>query len=283
MPSESDICKRVVEIRARERLSQASLAHAAGLTRNQLANVELCRTELKFWVGWKICKALNLNPAFLATGHPPERPFHDFDPEKAANRPISQGASFGAVCSSWLADALSVRAEGGADLESRGVSAQFIKAHESAIVSLAKTYIENLPKDQREFAFEHLCQAIRLEAFGAEAVRFHKAATQALAHQDEKANAQAEQLFGKGGLRNVLTDASTTFTSSGVKAQWPALKRKLQNATANAESRSRLMKFLKVDKTRISQWLTDSDSAREPGAETALRMLAWVEQQERAK
>jgi hypothetical protein len=65
-----------------------------------------------------------------------------------------------------------------------------------------------------------------------------------------------------------------------VKGQWPGLKRKLQEATAHPGSKSKLAKFLKVDLSRVSQWLSDAKGAREPGAEYALQMLYWVEHPE---
>jgi transcriptional regulator with XRE-family HTH domain len=78
-----------------------------------------------------------------------------------------------------------------------------------------------------------------------------------------------------------LTNTLTQFNIGGVKPLWPALKRRLQSATAETGKKSELAKFLRLDLTRVSQWLTDSESAREPGAEYALQMLHWVELQER--
>jgi transcriptional regulator with XRE-family HTH domain len=81
-----------------------------------------------------------------------------------------------------------------------------------------------------------------------------------------------------------LTNTATCSSFTGdVKKQWPALKQKLQQATAEAGAKSRLAKFLDVDLTRISQWLTASKRAREPGAEYALRMLYWVSHPELQK
>jgi hypothetical protein len=80
-----------------------------------------------------------------------------------------------------------------------------------------------------------------------------------------------------------LTKTATSISIAGVKPLWPALKQRLQTATAKTGKKSELAKFLKVDLTRVSQWLTDKKSAREPGAEYTLLMLHWVEQQGRQK
>ncbi|MBE0544003.1 MAG: helix-turn-helix transcriptional regulator [Verrucomicrobia bacterium] len=80
-----------------------------------------------------------------------------------------------------------------------------------------------------------------------------------------------------------LTETSGSFSSEGVKVkpQWPDLKRRLQKATTAIGAKTTLAKVLDVDPTQISQWLSESKSAREPGAEYALQMLQWVELQER--
>ncbi len=76
-----------------------------------------------------------------------------------------------------------------------------------------------------------------------------------------------------------LTQTATYETIAGVNNLWPALKRQLQSATAKTGKKSELAKFLHVDLTRVSQWLTDKKSAREPGAEYTLQMQAWVRKQ----
>jgi hypothetical protein len=81
--------------------------------------------------------------------------------------------------------------------------------------------------------------------------------------------------------KKLLTCVHASVKPSEVKAHWPLLKRRLQQATAESGEKSRLAEFLKVKLASVSQWLTDSDNAREPGAETTLRMLYWVEQEER--
>ncbi len=62
------------------------------------------------------------------------------------------------------------------------------------------------------------------------------------------------------------------------------LKKELQNATTDSGSRSKLANYLSVDLTQLSKWLTDADSAREPGAEYTLKdKLHWVKQNGRQK
>lgn len=81
-----------------------------------------------------------------------------------------------------------------------------------------------------------------------------------------------------------LTDTSEQPRSIGdvkIASQWPELKKRLQKATEEIGAKPALAKVLNVDPTQISQWLSESKSAREPGGDYALRLLKWVELQER--
>jgi transcriptional regulator with XRE-family HTH domain len=81
--------------------------------------------------------------------------------------------------------------------------------------------------------------------------------------------------------KTTLDTVHATVNSDDVKAQWPLLKKRLKAATAVAGSKTQLAEFVGVKLASVSQWLSDSESQREPGAETTLRLLQWVEQQER--
>ena len=84
-----------------------------------------------------------------------------------------------------------------------------------------------------------------------------------------------------GTQKEELTDVNDSVKPSDVKAQWPILKKRLQEATAEPGLKTAMARFLKVKNlASVSQWLTDSDNAREPGAEIALKMLYWLEHPE---
>jgi transcriptional regulator with XRE-family HTH domain len=84
--SERLIALRLKEARLRRNMSQSALAALMRLTRDQLASIETARVPLRFWNGWAACDhfALNLNPAWLASGEGAPNPFvfYGFDPEE---------------------------------------------------------------------------------------------------------------------------------------------------------------------------------------------------------
>lgn len=111
LPSEPEVCARVVALREKKGVTQHALAAAAWISQSQLANIEIKRRNVYFRIGWNICKALNVNQWFLATGQGPMEPFHNFDPQQIVGRRIKETASFVAVCCRRLADELERRNE----------------------------------------------------------------------------------------------------------------------------------------------------------------------------
>lgn len=58
------------------------------------------------------------------------------------------------------------------------------------------------------------------------------------------------------------------------------LIKRLKIATAFPGMKGKLAADMKVPRPRVSEWLTGK---KEPGGDTTLRLLKWVERQERAK
>jgi len=77
-----------------------------------------------------------------------------------------------------------------------------------------------------------------------------------------------------------LTKTATSSKLAEVKAQLPSLLERLNRATKETGKMSALAKFLGVPLASVSRWLSGK---REPGGEITLKMLHWVEQQERQK
>jgi transcriptional regulator with XRE-family HTH domain len=78
--------------------------------------------------------------------------------------------------------------------------------------------------------------------------------------------------------KRVLTDVTVTDNVSPVKSTMANLLERLNKATSQRGMKSKLAKVMGVPLPNISQWLSGE---REPGGETTLKLLHWVEQQER--
>jgi transcriptional regulator with XRE-family HTH domain len=77
---------------------------------------------------------------------------------------------------------------------------------------------------------------------------------------------------------NDLTGAETRIISVEVKAQLPNLLERLNRATEETGTMSALADYLGVPLASVSRWLSGK---RKPGGEITLKMLRWVEKQER--
>jgi DNA-binding transcriptional regulator YiaG len=80
--------------------------------------------------------------------------------------------------------------------------------------------------------------------------------------------------------KSPFTSVSESVNVSPVKPKLPSLLERLKSATSQRGKKTELAGFLGVSLVQVSQWLTGD---REPGGETTLRLLHWVEQQERQK
>ena len=73
-------------------------------------------------------------------------------------------------------------------------------------------------------------------------------------------------------------DTITGYSNTpAVKSEIERLVARLKRATAQPGKKAELARFMDVQPPRVSEWL----SGQEPGGEYALRLLKWVEQQER--
>ena len=81
---------------------------------------------------------------------------------------------------------------------------------------------------------------------------------------------------------NQLTETESEAKTKDVKPILPGLLARLRKATEEPGKKSELAKFLDAPLASVSRWLSaDPKVQREPGGEIALKMLHWVEAQER--
>jgi len=78
---EREVGARVRAARMAFRVSRGGLASLLVSTEDQLTNVELGRSALRFTTGWNLCYEFDLNPLWLAEGRQPVRGFHEISTE----------------------------------------------------------------------------------------------------------------------------------------------------------------------------------------------------------
>ncbi len=289
-PREIQICERVYHIRTQiAKWSQPDLARALGITQNQLAGVEYKRAPLRFSMAKFFCEKFDVNQRWLALGVKPVQP--KFDVPMEYSFLVKPNSLYSAVFDGWL-DGQTKQIEDsliemvGEDNFRTGNFDDAIFSHvrpgsEAPVQSLV-FYVKKVVALQ----LNQLPDDLRLK-YGNALLK----ATESFELKHSKRIAQTQSpaerkfLVDTGGLKeNALTETSKASKLVGevkIAPQWPTLKKRLQKATREIGAKPALAKILNVDPTQISQWLSESQSAREPGGDYALRMLKWVELQER--
>lgn len=239
---EKAVCNRLGSARRWAGLSQEDLADALGITRAQLANIETGRTELAFTLGWNACKRLDIRQLYLATGSQPVTPFFDAGPLEDLPSP---NISFRRACVAGPISDLLNMVDCGSDMVGPGGS---MEAYRRAASELFRTFLLRLPKDRYKDFLDTLYRAMmEFEAVSLKAV-------------------ENISLTGIPPIRN----------TSDMVRDLKSLRARLRTATSDYGKKAELARHLETSLPRISEWLSDT----EPGGETTLKLLNWVEQQE---
>ena len=254
--------ERLIGVRLRAfremlQIPRSRFAVTIGLGGERIASYEAGRAPLRYEVFRAVTQHYHISPRWLATevGSPKlPTPFND----AAILGLVKPRALFSEVYDMHLA----------AGLEKERVEAE---SHLNVVVKTMDPLLEFLRDDsfpmstRRKWAKRFLNKLVPLKKKMSRDLKLRKRVREKVVKLSE------------------LTNSLTSCNVLGMQSEWTVFKRRLQDATAKPGVKTKLAEFLGLDLTRVSQWLTDSKNAREPGAEYALKMLRWVEQQERQK
>lgn len=281
------ICARVKEFREQVKWSQADFSAQLGITLNQLASIEYGRTPLRYNIAWQLRIIFGVSLEWLSVG--------EFSPDLVGMDDLPPLDSTGLAESALLSE-VSDKVHGEVPdvsyRKKRVRKAKIDKAEVShrAFISMALAHkidewIARVPDGYTADFSDKLFNLgnTYLKALPTEPIDLVNARLDALMWERMRRELRQRVPAGSVVPKSCLTDKTTSDKTDGVKSEWFKLKKKIQAVTANAGSKSKLADFLCVDLTQLSKWLTDSDSAREPGADYTLRMQAWVNDPKRQK
>jgi transcriptional regulator with XRE-family HTH domain len=266
---ESAICKRLAEARYLRRLTQSELADLAQIRRERLASYEQARAPLRYDVALRLCQALDINQRWLATGNGVYCPAV---PIRLGNR--GSLLKYKALFSEVYDEVLAVEIERAQT--KLNVTQSLSESPEQAVwilTTLLSNYLRYIPR----MFWKDFCDAIGLQAMG----QFH-----AIMRMAEKEKDPARwichnpdiQISPDADKKNVLTVTSENSKSEGVKTEMQKLLDTVRRLTQATGKKKALAKFLRVPQPRISEWLSGK---YEPGGQNTLKLINWVQQQER--
>lgn len=238
------------EFRTEAGISQAEFARRAGVDSRALGTYEHGRVPLPFYVFLRAYKQFNISPLWLAIGAGTKRLDWYFE-EDYFSRAIGERELFSAV---WDRDLKKSCARESANLvETIGFTICDLDELNNDL-----GHPVDLPAAQLRVLLSRVHSlASRVESLLKDTV-VHRNLAQA-----EKAD---------------LTLVPQTATSISVtQLTFTRLLERALRVTALRGKKSALAGFLKVSRSRVTEWLSGSV---EPGAAVAFQMLAWVEQEE---
>lgn len=261
---ERAICRRLGILRKQLGWTQTEFAHAFDTKRDQLASVEYGRNPLRYWLADRVCERLDVCQQWLACGEDPMRGYVRLPLETGLE--IKPKELFSAAWHRRVGHL--VKREVKASEAMKQILANDPNAPDKILANrlywlvglatqhippeLYHAYFDTLTAETSAFISSHALQGTYL------------------------ATGTPPKAPQKNSLRNV----SDYVNLASVKPQMPNFLDRLKKMTAERGKKTALAKFLGVPLASVSQWLSGD---REPGGERTLRMLRWVEQQERQK
>lgn len=267
---ERAICDRLRELRRAVGWSQTEFAHALGANRDQVASVEYGRNPLRYWQADRACEKLDVCQQWLASGAGPVKGYVQIPPEMGLEikpRELFSSAWFRRV--GHLVKKRVAEAEAANRLFAQDSNAAR-KVFENRLYYLEMIAKAKIPPEHYDDYFSRLASATSA---------FIVSMRQGRIAQKAPAGRPDEQATAKDSEKSALQNVSVSDKYSDVRPLWPEFRDgRLKKAAGQRGRKSALAKFLKVPLSSVSQWLSGD---REPGGETTLRMLYWVELQER--
>jgi transcriptional regulator with XRE-family HTH domain len=253
---EKIIGSRLRAFRETLQIARAKFAVAIGFGSERIASIEAGRAPLRYEVFEAVSRRYQLSPYWLAEGAGSPKHYGGFDESQLATEAHPR-ALFSAVYDKFI----------GGGLKERQI--QSLKKWQDIQTELSKfdaflelTMGDDVVRDRYRPVVEKQLKAIEALLTKSRAdLRLRRAVRSKL----------------QGGENNLLTNVTDCGKCDPVKPPMANLLDRLNKATSQHGMKSKLAKVMGVPLANVSQWLS---AVREPGGETTLRLLHWVEQQE---
>lgn len=315
--AEIEICKRLRFAREKVlKITQAECARQIGLDRSTFSNYETARTPLRHEIALRFCRQFIISEEWLATGYYDAArtaiiargvPGQGTDNDRVdfilirqcmdllsepATLQINPGALFSVAFDGGLKTRYAELAQENpwnprinfSDADQYELAVTFLRViHERHCAILCDEAQRRGVKSallwraylrQTYLCAYHICRRISISEFPGEVLAspdFVRAVIcEAFPRSTEAGDDPKKDLIGSSLKSNCDT----------VKSEIEELIARVKRHASRPGAKAELARTLGVAPARISEWLSDE---KEPGGEYTLRLLRWVEQQERQK
>ena len=286
---EREICARVKEFREAIKWPQKDFAAQIGITLNKLASIEYGRTPLRYEIAWKIRHIFDLSLHSLwSKDWSPDELEVDCDLPHFGSAVIRDCPLLTDVFKHlYKLSSEDTEANSKGKKNDSLVKIDDLEAHRRWLARLRLTlelddFLALVPNECLPDFSEVIIERMRIytSVFPEESAAVIKARRSALYWEIKRADIARKFITPDRNQKKDLTNVSVYGNIEGVKPKLPALLQRIKKATEPRGKKTQLAKFLDVPLSKVSQWLAGEN---EPGGETTLRLLHWVEQQERQK
>ena len=265
---EREIAARFRRVRFANQLSQPKFAEALGVTLGRVASIEYGRTPLTVGLADKLSAQFDVSLFWLANGEGRMCPCGglicniapEIDHETLFSLAFSKELDSKMVSDSWFATVDSIINASDEVVLPKGEEAN--KYYEHLHQILDQAFI-SLPHTAKEKLYVLVFRTI---------AKF--------SHDWKSGEKKTPGRFTLHSEKKSLTEVTGCANNKSVKPQMPDFLKRLNKATSERGAKTALAKHLGLPLVSVSQWLSGE---REPGGENTLRLLHWVEQQERQK
>jgi transcriptional regulator with XRE-family HTH domain len=272
--NELEILARLKSCRRRLELPRRLFAKAATLDSSVIIRLELGRMPLRFGVARALCSAHSINAEWLATGDDEGNFITPFGLPIVRQIKADDDALFSDVFKTHIAPILFSSGDGDDDYARNEMSEYWSQIIDNAFEKVSRENFAALDGQLRAVLHNLIGPVPAPRSLEP----FRKYFAAIAAHRSERGTAGGNK--AKELEYPYLTEKATSVLNTDVQNQWHRLKQRIQKVAGRPGGKSALAKFLGVDLTQLSKWLTDSQSAREPGADYTLKMLHWVKERE---
>lgn len=259
------------QVRKRLRYGQREFASALGLTRDQVANIEAGRTPLTYRVAWSMREIFGVNLTLLA-GLPAD-PAEDHARWMPPDAPEFAGRS--SLFSEVAREAFLNPPDNLRRIAGRFPKGTFERNHFIAQVDQeAFNLLAKVPTTHVSSAGFAAILAVR--EIGSKFPQMPPAEVAEIAMDLDAFSSSGRAQYVS--QNNKLTSEALSLTVTPMQPVLPKLIERLKRATEAYGRKAELAAWLGVHRQCVTDWLSGK---QEPGGETTLRLLHWVEAEER--
>jgi len=266
-------------------MTQQEFASEVEIKRARLASYEECRAPVRFDIALAICRQFLISEKWLATGKGDIRTFLDLESERIR---VPKDMFFGAAYDHYYASSYELIFEANKGClrfnPDRAYGLTFWK-------NLFNLLLERWHRDLSPEEYLKLLFALQRAGILLVDMRYREGkmpefigvcedAFGVSIHDLSKLNEAIGREKEENSKRFELTEAAICESVSSVKSPLDALRSRVKKITQTEGKLLELSEYLKAPYSSVSRWLSGK---REPGGEIALKLLKWVEQQERSK